>query len=82
MVVLIPAEVNPTWFRSKLSIRWLYFTLTSVEVPIPTDWSEVIFKLTISPTDKLCAVVKDTFEFILSTFPLILLKLDSNLYLK
>ena len=39
-------------------------------------------KVTISPTDKLCDVVKVTFEFILSTFPVILLKLDSNLYLK
>jgi len=60
----------------------LYLTLTLVEVPIPTDWSEVISKVTISPTDKLCEVVNVTFEFILSTFPVILLKLDSNLYLK
>ena len=75
-------EVKSIWFISKLSINELYLTLTELEVPTPTVLSESIFKLMISLRDKSCAVVKLTLEFILSTLPVTLLKLDSNLYLK
>ena len=48
-----PADVNPISFTNKLSVRSLYLTLIELDVPIPTDLSELISKVIMSPTDKL-----------------------------
>ena len=82
VVVLIPLVEQVLGLINILDLIGSYFTLTCVEVPIPTDWFETKFKLIKSPLIKSCDFLTPIVECILWSFPVICSKLLSKEYSK
>ena len=80
--LVIPLDEHVLVLINRILFNLSYWTLTDVDVPMPTDWLGITFKSIISLLDKLCAVESDTCACILCNFPVNCSKLLFSEYSK
>ena len=66
-----PVEENPIGLIWRFPVSEFLFTVTAVEVPIPTERFDFTFKVILSPDVSSCAVEIETVDTILRATPTI-----------